>query len=83
MAVPGHTHPVRKGAVIMTETKWESWEELNNLPDDKKKDLILWMLTTQDELVNEVEQEHQQEIQMKKLMKYGILLRCLLKNRVA
>ena len=64
----------------MTETKWESWEDLNNLPDDKKKDLILWMLTTQDELVNEVEQEHQQEIQMKKLMQENEDLRKTLKN---
>ncbi|KKN69133.1 hypothetical protein LCGC14_0444220 [marine sediment metagenome] len=64
----------------MTETKWESWEDLNNLPDDKKKDLILWMLTTQDELVNEVEQEHQQEIQMKKLMNENEELRKTLKN---
>ena len=64
----------------MTETKWESWEDLNNLPDDKKKDLILWMLTTQDELVNEVEQEHQQEIQMKKLMQENEELRKTLKS---
>ncbi len=64
----------------MTETKWESWEDLNNLPDNKKKDLILWMLTTQDELVNEVEQDHQQEIQMKKLMNENEELRKTLKN---
>lgn len=67
----------------MTETKWESWEDLNNLPDDKKKDLILWMLTTQDKIVNEVEQEHQQEIQMKKLMQENEDLRKNLKNERA
>ena len=64
----------------MSELQWESWEELDNLPQDRKKDLILWMLTTQDDLVAAVEQENQQEIQMKKMESEIEELKKTLKN---
>ncbi len=50
------------------ELNWKDWKELDDLHLSKKKDLIYWMLVTQQHLIEEVKEERAAEFEMKRLI---------------